>query len=191
MIKLERPGCPNPSVLAAGNYKHPDNKEALKKSAYDKCMYCESKISHIDFAHVEHIKPKDKFKNLEFDWNNLGYACPKCNNEKSNKYCNDTPFLNPYAEDPQEHLYAFGAMLWPKKGSERGGITIKEIDLNRPGLLEKRSERLDTLQKAIDACYRTQNQQLRNDSLKSLQAEAENNREYSIFAKAMLDSHNT
>ena len=191
MIKLNHPSCPNPSALSSGNYKHPDNKTALKEASSDKCMYCESKISHIDFAHVEHIKPKDKFPDLEFNWANLGYACPKCNNQKSNKYLDDTPFLNPYNEEPQEHLYAFGTMLRPKQGSERGEMTIREIGLNRPGLLEKRTERLDELEKAIKACYRTKNEQLRNTALAALETEAGKDKEYSIFAKALLEAHNT
>lgn len=58
MIKLERPDCPYPAALEAGNYKHERNKLALKQASHDKCMYCECKISHIDFAHIEHIKPK-------------------------------------------------------------------------------------------------------------------------------------
>ncbi len=190
MIKLDRQNCPNQSALKGGNYKHPDNKNALKKSSYDKCMYCESKISHIDFAHVEHIKPKDKFTDLEFNWDNLGYACNKCNNKKSNKYFDDTPFVNPYEEPPEDNLYAFGAILRPKKGSERGEITIQEIGLNRPDLLEKRAERLNELESAIKACYRTKNLQLRNAALTTLEAEAEKDREYSIFAKAMIESNN-
>ena len=72
MIRLVRPTCPHPAALQNGNYKHPRNKQALKDAAFDKCMYCESRISHIDFAHVEHIKPKaeDKYPQLAFAWNN-------------------------------------------------------------------------------------------------------------------------
>ena len=29
MIRLDRPQCPNPIALQNGNYKHPDNKQAL------------------------------------------------------------------------------------------------------------------------------------------------------------------
>jgi hypothetical protein len=186
MIRLNRPNCPNQTALSGGNYKHPDNKEALKTNSHDKCMYCESKISHIDHAHIEHIKPKDQFPELEFDWNNLGYACPKCNNQKHNKYHEDTPFINPYDEDPQNHIAAGLAMLFPRQGSERGELTIKEIGLNRPELLEKRGERIIEVQQAINACNRTTNQTLRDDAEKSLQAFSENDSEYSMCARSMM-----
>ena len=79
MIKLDRPSCPNPRALTKGDYKHPDNKIALKNSTFGKCMYCESKITHIDYGDIEHIKPKSKYPTLKFTWSNLGFACTVCN----------------------------------------------------------------------------------------------------------------
>ena len=119
-------------ALEDGNYKHKTNKEALRQASFDKCMYCESKISHIDFAHVEHIKPKaqGKYLELEFVWENLGYVCPKCNNFKSEKYDESTPYIDPYAENPEEHIFAAGAFVYHRNGSERGELTICDIELN-------------------------------------------------------------
>ncbi len=188
MIKIERPACPNAAALAT-NYKHPQNKEALKAASHNKCMYCESHVSHIDFGDVEHIRPKDRFPALEFSWDNLGYACSKCNNEKRNKFFDQTPFIDPYSENPREHIYAFGAMLRPKKGSERGEITIKEIGLNRADLLEKRDERIKTLEQAINACHRTQNQHLREAAMAALKAEIAEDQEYSMVARALYEGH--
>jgi len=191
MIQLERPSCPNPDALANGNYKHQINKNALRIASNDKCMYCESKISHIDHAHVEHIKPKanNKFPELEFNWNNLGYACPKCNNNKSDKYCCECPYIDPYSENPAEHLYAFGTLLFQRNGSERGEITIRDIQLNRPELVEKRAERIREMQKALNACFRTQNLALREYALQQLQQEGDRDKEYSIFVQAFLEAN--
>jgi len=188
MIKLNRPACPHPQALSNGDYKHHRNKEALKNASHDKCMYCESKISHIDFAHVEHIKPKaaNKFPQLEFDWNNHGYACPKCNNAKSDKFFDDCEFINPYAENPEEHFIAFGTILFQKQGSERGEITINEIELNRGELVEKRSIRISDIQKAIDACFRSQSAHLKGLALDALKEEAKFDKEYSFFVQALL-----
>lgn len=189
MIKLNRPACPYPQALTNNDYKHPKNKEALKNASYDKCMYCESKISHIDFAHVEHIKPKSqgKFPHLEFDWNNHGYACPKCNNAKSDKYFNGCEFINPYDENPSEYLIPMGAFLFHKQGSERGEITINEIELNRVDLVEKRTNRISDIRKAIDSCFRTSNPALKSLALAALKEEANEDKEYSIFIKALFD----
>ncbi|MCL4677917.1 MAG: HNH endonuclease [Alphaproteobacteria bacterium] len=190
MIRIERPACPNPTALTT-NYKHPQNKEALKKASYNKCMYCESHVSQIAFGDVEHIKPKDKFPALEFSWENHGYACSKCNNEKRNKFFDQTPFIDPYSENPREHIYAFGAMLRPKQGSERGEITINEIGLNRADLLEKRDKRINELETAIKACYRTQNEHLRECAMSALITEITEDKEYSMVVQALYEAHET
>ncbi|EIT7146298.1 HNH endonuclease [Vibrio vulnificus] len=191
MIKITRPDCPHPNALENGNYKHPTNKEALKNASSDKCMYCESKISHIDFAHIEHYKPKaeDKFPELEFEWSNLGYACPKCNNNKSDKFHTDFPYIDPYSEEPSEFFLAHGSWIFVKQGSERADLTIREIGLNRPDLLEKRLEKITEIQNAITACYRTKNQVLRDMALEELRKEAEPDKEYSFFVEALITAH--
>ena len=191
MIKLTRPICPHPIALENKNYKHPINKQSLKQANNDKCMYCESKISHIDFAHIEHIKPKsnNKFPELEFVWDNLGYACPKCNNEKSDKFHHEIPYIDPYLEDPSVYFYAAGTWLFIKNGSERSDITIRDIGLNRPELLEKRLERITEIQNVITACYRTTNVELRLLALEELRQEAQPDKEYSFFVDALLCAH--
>lgn len=191
MIKLSRPECPHPASLLNGNYKHPVNKEALKKANSDKCMYCESKISQIDFAHIEHFKPKatDKYPELEFVWDNLGYACPKCNNAKSDKFHNDTPYIDPYSEDPSEYFYATGAWLFIKNGSERSEISIRDIELNRPELLEKRLEKITEIQKSINSCHRTSNEALKAAALNELEQESCSEKEYSFFVVALFKAH--
>jgi hypothetical protein len=156
-------------------------------------MYCESKISHIDFAHVEHIKPKatDKFPALAYVWENLGYACPKCNNAKLNKYSETTPYVDPYSEDPSRFIFATGSWLFAKNGSERGELTIHDIQLNRPELLEKRLNRLLELDKTIKACNRTTNTTLKANALLELEKEGDIEKEYSMIAKAFLNSNNS
>ena len=191
MIKLTRPPCPNQHALDAKNYKHPDNKKALAKASSYKCMYCESDIAHIDFGDVEHIKPKsvDQFPQLEYEWTNLGLACGKCNNNKSDKYFVTAPFIDPYAENPEDHLIALGAMIAQRNGSVRGEITIKEIGLNRPDLLEKRSERMQTILVALNAAHRTPVDMLKNAALSELEKEALPDKEYSLIVKALLKAN--
>lgn len=191
MIKITRPECPYPVALERGDYKHPINKQALKMANSDKCMYCESKISHIDFAHIEHYKPKaqNKSPELEFEWTNLGYACPKCNNNKSDKFHYDTPYIDPYLDDPSEHFLACGAWLFVKHGSERSDLTIRDIGLNRPELLEKRLEKITKIQSAITACFRTTNLALRDMALQELRQEAAPDKEFSLFVEALIVAH--
>lgn len=160
-------------------------------AANDKCMYCESKVAHVDYADVEHIKPKaaDKFPHLEFDWNNLGYACARCNIAKGDKYDPATPFVDPYAEDPADHLYACGAFVFARNGSERGEVTMRELALNRSALLERREERIKEINKALLALHRTQSPALRTAAREELQKEAEPDKEYSFIVAAQLNAH--
>lgn len=192
MIRIQRPDCPNPEALNAGDYKHHTNKDALRVANFDKCMYCESKISHIDYANIEHIKPKapDQYPELICTWENLGYVCSRCNTNKSEKYVETTPYIDPYSEDPSEHIFVFGTFLFPKNGSERGELTISDIKLNRLELIEKRKDRIEEVVKAIIACFRTQNQDLRRNALEEIKKEALPDKEYSFVIKTLLNNAN-
>ncbi|SRR6266404_419566 len=188
MRKINRPICPNPSALIT-NYKHVDNKNALIEASYGKCMYCESKVLHISYGDIEHIKPKSKFPTLEFTWTNLGFGCTRCNVAKGDKYDNATPYVDPYVEDPEDHLIALGAILKHKNGSDRGKLTIRDIELNRDGLIEKRLARLNEIEKTIDLCSKTLNITLKTDALKALLDEANLDKEYSLFVKTLFKIH--
>lgn len=185
MIRLTRPACPNPEALTT-NYKHPDNKGALQRACADKCMYCESKVTATYFGDVEHLKPVDRFPQLKFTWENLGYVCAKCNNSKRAKWSEETPFINPFDEDPHEHLAAFGFFVSHRRGSERGEYTHREIDLNRSELVERRRERAISLRNLHDKAMRTANVALRMAALAELDRELEANAEYSMVSKAAI-----
>jgi len=187
MIRLVRPSCPNPTALTRGDYKHYDNKTALKASTFDKCMYCESKVTHVDYGDVEHIKPKSKYPDLEFEWSNHGFSCGICNRTyKKNKYDENIPLINPYDEEPSEYIICNGAMIFPKQGNERGELSIIDLGLNRVELIEKRQEKIDEIDRAIKACFRTTNINLRNNALNELKNEANADKEYSMIIKALF-----
>jgi Restriction endonuclease len=188
MIKISRPKCPDPNALKT-NYKHPKNKLALKEASADKCMYCESKIGHISFGDVEHIRPKSRYPHLEHEWDNLGYVCSICNNQKLDKFHEDAPYIDSYSDQPEDHLMGMGAFILQKRGSERGEITIKDVSLNRNALVEKRKNKLDEVQKAVESCFRTKNEALRKDALEQLKLEASVDKEYSFFVKKLLQDH--
>lgn len=187
MRQLQRPACPNPSALRT-NYKHPENKRALELASHGKCMYCESKVSHVYFGDIEHIRPKadGMYPELEFEWSNLGYSCARCNNAKSDQFDALCPLVDPYSEDPSNHLLAFGSTLRHKTGSERGALTIRTVDLNRPELVERRAIRIEDLQNAIDACYRTSSAAVRMTLLAALEQECGADKEFSMFATALI-----
>ena len=185
MIRLTRPACPNPAALKT-DYRNAQNKAALRQASSDKCMYCESKITATYFGDVEHIRPKTRFPELEFVWENHGFVCAKCNNAKRDRWHDTTPYVNPYEEDPEEHLAAFGAMVLHRHRSERGEITWRDVDLNRPELLEHRAERIKAIHALIDKLNRTQNGALRTALTNELQREVSGGTQYSLVGRAAL-----
>ncbi len=179
MIRLNRPPCPNPAALQS-NYKAPINKQALIAASHGKCMYCESRVIDVYFGDVEHIRPKDRFPELEYEWNNLGFVCAKCNNSKSNKWFDETPFIDPYSEEPNEAIAAVGQWLFPRPGSDRGRVTLHEIELNRPDLLQNRLEKLNRIQDVLDLIARAPNDAVRNALSSRIQAELGPDAEYRL-----------
>jgi len=188
VIALSRPKCPNPTALVAGRYNDPKNKEALKESTSGKYMYCESKIEHISFAHVEHIKPKalDKFPELKFTWDNLGFCCHRCNTEKGSKYDENIPFINPYNENPEDYIVFIDHIIYPKQNSMRGKYTINELALNRSGLIDRRKEKIDRLKRMLQLAFKSSSETLRNQTIEQLKRDAEKDKEYSAAVKSLL-----
>jgi hypothetical protein len=67
------------------------------------------------------------------------------------------PNNGPHNENPEEHIVFLGFLVFSKQGSERGEYTIKEIDLNRQYLVDRRKDKIEGIDKMIKAAYRTKN----------------------------------
>jgi uncharacterized protein (TIGR02646 family) len=92
------------------------NKKRLAIDFENKCAYCDDHQHYsggYNAYHVEHFAPKEKFKHLEFVYDNLLYSCPYCNTAKSNKWIGSDEFENiignkgfidPCSEEYNNHL---------------------------------------------------------------------------------------
>lgn len=73
-------------------YGHKDVKSVLITAQHDKCVFCESKVTHIAYGDVEHFRPKAGYRQqrsddlgrpgyywLAYEWDNLFFACQLCN----------------------------------------------------------------------------------------------------------------
>lgn len=92
------------------------NKKRLVVDFERKCAYCDDHDHYsggYNSYHVEHFAPKEKFKHLEFIYDNLLYSCPYCNISKSNKWIGKDEFENivgnngfadPCTDDYNKHL---------------------------------------------------------------------------------------
>lgn len=92
------------------------NKKYLKADFHNRCAYCDdSDYYHGGYRnfHVDHFAPKKKFPAYEFVYENLLYACPFCNESKSDKWPSETVsisvvedvgFVNPCSDEYDTHL---------------------------------------------------------------------------------------
>lgn len=65
---------------ASGTYRCDDVLHSIKKDFFNKCYICEQQQPTT--INVEHFIPHKGDRDLEFDWDNLFYACGHCNNIK-------------------------------------------------------------------------------------------------------------
>lgn len=122
MIKIDRNPTPPPSLAveaqkASGVYNKPDVIWRLKEDANDKCYICE--LKGLSDPEVEHLRPHHgrRIKERVFDWSNLFYACPHCNNlKKEAKY--DDKIIDCCVEDPEEKL---------EQSYENGHVNVHNI----------------------------------------------------------------
>jgi len=173
---------------ATNKYQHPEIKTALHTLFHGKCAFCESKIKHVSDPHIEHYRPKSKFPDLTFAWDNLLLACGVCN---SAKYKGDRfpeaneggPYINPCTDNPEDHfqfVYDKRAKLASVYGkTKRGETTEKELGLNRYDLRTYRSKQIEML--VCIASYA----QTDPDAQKLLDEAKQANAEYAAFARTL------
>lgn len=210
MIRIQR-GAPPPVLLKHGanwreelaaekdparrkkllqRYRHRRIRTALQRDFHDKCAYCESKLSHVGYGHIEHFRPKagDRGRpDLAFEWRNLLLACGRCNGaeNKGDRFpeANEGgPIINPCEEEPADHFrFHFDpkAKIASVYGtSVRGRTTENPLGLNRP---ELRSYRSSVVAKLAALA------QFAPDDPQAVQllAEAKQDDEYAAFARSL------
>lgn len=114
--------------------------EALYAAFHGKCAYCEARMAHVSSPHVEHYRPKSKFPDRMFDWQNWLLSCGRCNDRKWAHFpdCDCQPcLLDPTAEDPSMHLDFLRARVLGR--TRRGEETIKLVGLDRSPLEDERA----------------------------------------------------
>ena len=92
------------------------NKKYLRIDFHSRCAYCDDRDFYYGgekVFHVDHFAPKEKFPDLIHRYENLLYACPYCNEAKSDKWPSSSPdisivdnvgFANPCTEEYDSHL---------------------------------------------------------------------------------------
>lgn len=141
-----RPPTPwrNPAILTQ-----------LKAETRQKCAYCEGIIADVSYPHVDHILPKSRRPDLVVAWENLTISCSACNVEKGDYYDPAAPLINPYTEDPLDHLAFCGPAVFAKLGNDKGARTVARLNLMRAALVIERARRLQSLHLLLDVWTKT------------------------------------
>lgn len=178
------------STYLKRRYTHPEIKSSLLAETSEKCAYCESKLTHIAFGHIEHIKPKSKFPELTFQWENLTLACELCNGNKSDFHEEEYTILNPYVDDISKNLIYLGALAYGL--SEKGKLTVTKLSLNRVSLIERRREALDKLNNLV-LLYNglLDNNPVKEICLQEIEEQLGSDKEFSLVIKAAYESITT
>ncbi len=172
-------------------YRERSIKEQIVKETYNKCAYCESKVSHVCPGDIEHILPKNKDArpDLYVEWTNLTLACEECNRPRKKTYFNpDDPLINPYQDNPEDHLISAGPIIFNKPGDRKGYVTSTILELNRSGLFERRLERLKSVKSLADKWGCEENQNIKEVLENELKKEVTADKEYSFMIKEYLTS---
>lgn len=164
-------------------YHKVDIKESLAGEAYNKCVYCESKIVATQFWHVEHILPFDKYRALAYEWTNLVLACQLCNNHKGNY---DGPFVHPINDDPEIHIEYYS--YFAKGKSHHGTRTIDVTNLNRAGLIERRIEEYKSLARLIQMYKVAPPGKLKDTAIEIIRDRVKNDREFSTALRQFAEN---
>jgi 5-methylcytosine-specific restriction endonuclease McrA len=170
----------------ASSYRYAPLKAHLMSESGGKCMYCESKITHVYYGDVEHILPKAVFPRKRLDVDNLGVACAICNNFKRDYWDENFPLLDPYVDIPEDEVMALGHFIYRRPGRSRAHITLEKLDLNRTALLERRRERIELIQPLVDQYATAPAGPLRELLKSQLEKHAAVDSEYSLFTRAFL-----
>lgn len=113
------------------HYRQDDVKERLREMYRGLCCYCEGRVGVVEFGHIEHRKPKKKFPEHTYNWDNLHLACTRCNVKKGTQYSKKYPILDAVIDQVTQHLtYKVNRRgVWPRPLTSRGETTVKHADL--------------------------------------------------------------
>jgi uncharacterized protein (TIGR02646 family) len=150
-------------------YNHPDVKKAVVEETSGKCAYCEADVVATSHGDIEHVFPKSLDISKTFDWSNLGFACQKCNQNKSNFDPNSKKLIDPYTTNPQPYIIFYCSFI-NGNGTAAGLNTINILDLQRAELAERRKRVIEGLIKSVTAINNAHTRELKEALIDDFEA---------------------
>lgn len=178
-------GTPIPESLQRA-YNTPEMKLHLLKETRNKCAYCESLMRHVDYGDIEHIVPKTRSAKHRYDHTNLTIACGVCNTGKGTYDSQSTPLLNPFEDVVEQHLLPLGPLVIRVPGSDRGLVTERRLALNRAHLVERRTERIQSIGSLLDQIQQTKKPEVREVLETQVLKECGDDGEFAFIVRAYV-----
>lgn len=150
--KYEEKIAINPKARPDGSkYGHKDIRNRLNACSFNKCFYCESKLTGSS-REIDHYIEVAIDHSLAYDWNNMYLSCSNCNDKLDHNTIPVTEALNPCTdsdEEIQKNITFEDECICSQPGSEKGLNTIKKFKLDSELLELKRSKWLNKLSKEV------------------------------------------
>ncbi len=127
-------------------------KDSLSNLSHGKCAYCECYVKNeSNYLEVEHYEDKKHNPDKVLQWDNLLPSCKHCNCHKSTHDVVQEPIVNPFRDEPHDHLY-FHLYRYKAK-DDIGQKTIDVLSLNddERNSVENRFKIGNELEKSLDA----------------------------------------
>lgn len=168
-------------------WAHDDIRIALLEEGFGKCAYCETSVDiGASTLHVDHYKPKNKdaYPELVVDWDNLIPACQRCNTKKGTKNTGNIEILNPFTDDPKEHLvysddfFAFKTPL--------GRTTRAYLGLNDDRPIKDRSKITMGMKRTLLVIYEESNMLSKYEAMSALLDLCLPENEYSVAKSTVI-----
>lgn len=151
MFNVTRPATA-PACIAKKQYNKQEVIDELLPMFYEKCYLCERDNLHD--AEVEHFVPHKKVAAIKYNWNNLFYACSRCNSVKGSTHIN--------LLDCTDNTIDVGALISCLAPSSPSGEVTVEATATKPTLETENTVKL------LHECYNLENTGLRGISRESL-----------------------
>ena len=117
-------------------------------------------------------------------------ACEQCNRSgKRTYYDPQLPLINPYTDDPEEHFNDLGPLVMPQPTDTRAYVTEKILKLNRTSLVEKRTERIMSIERLLRSWAQEENITIKKVIEQELHDEYDERKEFSSTVKAYLKAN--
>ncbi|HOC20237.1 MAG TPA: hypothetical protein PKL16_01885 [Anaerolineae bacterium] len=164
--------------------------EHLYHVSHGKCAFCESYMADVSTPHIEHYRPKSKFPELAFVWDNWLLSCQCCNGKKWGHFpiCEDLPCLiDPGNEDPEMHITFEG--YTPISKTPRGEKTIELLGLRRSPLEDERSRWLNYVSILLLSWCNTKDSMLKDEIRELLIWAMQDEAPYAAMTRCFLQKY--